>query len=133
MRETDWMEIWDRRDWRTRVVDVLCEIVESPDATTEDRLLALSLLNEGMRSGVLPEDENLPDLAVLVGLHGAMGGFSRPWWKRFGLKKRQKVIADQVMAARFLLLTAGQFAMRSRIEEAFSMTAAAAKNSDLLS
>lgn len=118
LTNAEWMALLDLRDWRVRIADALFDIVTDPEALADDRLIALQMLNEGIKAELLPPDPELPDLTVCVLLAISTGQFGVRWWRRFGLARRRKATSERLAGIRCLLNTANQFTYEERVARA---------------
>lgn len=116
LTDDEWLDLWAHWDWQRRIARCLDEIMRGPDSTTEDRLGALTLLNDSIRAELLPPDPELPERVCRLLLAVTQGVFDVPWWRRIGLARRQRKISERLTAARFTLLTISQFYVRREAE-----------------
>ena len=89
--------------WQTRVTNVLQEVAECDDATAEDRLAALQMLNVYTLSKVLPDNPAIPEYMMWAMLEIAE-------CKKLRRKESvQKMMSERLFACSALLQTMSQF------------------------
>lgn len=106
LTDEQWAALFDGHGWRSLVERTLREVASSPDASIEDRLVALHTLNQAIMQKYLPDSGTYPLLAREV-LFEITRGASTRW--RPGRARRRKALAMRLCGARNMLQTVAQF------------------------
>jgi len=113
----EWLECWAPTRWKESTSAVLQQIACSADVPSAERLLALATLNQYLQVGILDPSHLVSPFPIMSRdvLIAIAFGDKRGWWRRWRTRHIEKRCANQLLAVRYLLNMASEFAIEGKI------------------
>lgn len=108
LTDAEWEGIFRTHDWQEIANCTLRQIASSGDAAPEDRINALSMLNQAIQSKLLPADTDYPQFSCIVMCSITLGARAqhRSW---LGRVRKRRDFSERLLGVRNLLFVAQQF------------------------